>query len=100
MIDLEREHLEQIKQILQHHIPGYEVRVFGSRISGKAEKYADLDLVIMVENQLGIELIGQLKDMLALSQLPFVVDVAQWVTLPEFLKEQITENSVVIQNPR
>ena len=100
MIDLEKEQLEKIKLILQNHIPGYEVRVFGSRISGKAEKYADLDLVIMVENQPGSELITQLKDAFALSDLPFMVDVSQWSSLPDFLKEQIKSNSVVMQNSR
>lgn len=45
MIDLLPRHLELVKKILEAHLPRVEVKVFGSRATGKAQPYSDLDLV-------------------------------------------------------
>jgi len=34
MISIQKEHLDMLKHILNLHIPGHEVRAFGSRVKG------------------------------------------------------------------
>lgn len=50
MIDVAPQYLQIVKDILKKNIPEYEVRAFGSRVTGKAKTYSDLDLVIMSSN--------------------------------------------------
>jgi uncharacterized protein len=47
MIDITDKNLNIVKKILAKHVPNYEVWAFGSRVSGKAKKFSDLDLVII-----------------------------------------------------
>lgn len=47
MIDLQDEILNEVKTILRRYISEAEVRVYGSRIEGKAQTYSDLDIVIV-----------------------------------------------------
>ena len=46
MIDLQPDHLALIQTILAQHVPQAEVRAFGSRVTGAARNYSDLDLVV------------------------------------------------------
>lgn len=41
MIDLEDVYLSEIKAILKQQVPGYQVRVFGSRVNGKAQRFSE-----------------------------------------------------------
>ena len=46
MIDIEEKYLSEIRRILTELVPDCEVRLFGSRIEGKAEKFSDLDIPV------------------------------------------------------
>lgn len=78
MIELAPEHLEKIRAILRTHVPGIEVRAFGSRVEGKARQYSDLDLVLMGERAVPGDVIEALKDAFSTSDLPMMVDVLDW----------------------
>ena len=47
MIDLSPQHLQTVRAILGQHVPNCEVRAFGSRVSGAAKSYSDLDLAVV-----------------------------------------------------
>ena len=47
MLDLEPPHLEMVKAILNEHVSDCEARAYGSRVTGDARKYSDLDLAIV-----------------------------------------------------
>ena len=47
MIDLPPQHLETIRAILRRYLPECEVRAFGSRVTGPAKSYSDLDLAVV-----------------------------------------------------
>lgn len=96
MIDLSPEHLAIIRNILKTEIPGIEVRVFGSRINGKAEKYSDLDLVLVGKEKLDWKRIETLKDAFAESDLPFMVDVVDWYAISDEFRKVIGGESVVL----
>lgn len=89
MIDLQPEYLKIIKEILAQHVPNCEVRAYGSRITGKAHKYSDLDLVIIGKQRLKSETISALKEAFAISDLPIIIDVHDWHAIPTSFREII-----------
>ena len=46
-LDISAANLRLVTEILQKYVPGREVWAFGSRVTGKARKYSDLDLAII-----------------------------------------------------
>ena len=87
MIDLNPNHLEAVKAILAEHVPGCEVRAFGSRVTWTAKDYSDLDLVIVGAGPLDRKILGRLKEAFEESDLPIRVDVLDWHTISQELPE-------------
>ena len=52
MIDLSPRNLELVKRVLRDHVPGCEVRAFGSRAKWTAKDHSDLDLAVIGESEL------------------------------------------------
>ena len=52
MIDLPPDQLEQVREIVRRHLRQGEVFAFGSRVSGNAKKFSDLDLMIKANGSL------------------------------------------------
>lgn len=75
MIDLTPDQLAKVRRILAEVVPECEVRAFGSRITGKATRFSDLDLVLVTDQPIDWHRLEALKDAFAQSDLPFMVDV-------------------------
>lgn len=83
-LDVEPAHLAIVCEILARHLPEHRVSAFGSRVTGRARKYSDLDLLIEGE-PLGFERLGALRDAFSESDLPYRVDCVEAAGLaPEF----------------
>jgi len=90
VIDLENKHLELVKAILRRHLTHYEVYAFGSRVTNRARKYSDLDLVIRGERAIEWQTLENIKDDLSFSNLPILIDVMDWNKLSESFLAAIT----------
>jgi len=97
MIDVEEKYLAEICRILGEHVSDCEVRVFGSRIEGKARDFSDLDLVLVGSERLNWRRIELLKDAFASSNIPMTVDVVDWHTISEEFRAVIENNYEIIQ---
>jgi len=97
MIDLPPPHLATIKRILAEQIPECEVRAFGSRVTGTAKDYSDLDLAIVGACALDADRLRLLKEAFEESDLPFRVDLLDWHTLSEKFRAVVQKNDEVIQ---
>ena len=97
MIDLDPSHLETVKGILAEHVPGCEVRAFGSRATWTAKDYSDLDLAIAGEKPLDRGTLGRIKEAFEESDLPMRVDVLDWHAISERFRDVIEQGCVVIQ---
>jgi len=97
MIDLSPDNLNVVKDILRRFIPGEEVWVFGSRVTGKAKPYSDLDLVVVSKKPLDHDQLFQLQDAFEESDLPIRVDVLDWHAISEEFQTIIKEKYVVFQ---
>jgi predicted nucleotidyltransferase len=97
-IHISDQELALINTVLKEHIPQYEVWAFGSRTTGKAKKFSDLDLVILSHEAIDLKILFALMNDFAESNLPFKVDIVDWSTIDQIFREIIRKNHVIIQN--
>ena len=96
-LDMHSEHLKMVLEILQKHVPQYDVWAFGSRVKGNAKKFSDLDLVVISDSAIGLNVSADLSDDFSESDLPYKVDVVDWATTSESFRKIIEAQYVVIQ---
>ena len=97
MIELERKYLNEVKLILRTFVPGCKVRAFGSRVSGEAQKFSDLDLAVEGEKTLEIATIAKLKEAFSESDLPIKIDILDWNSISDRMRKHIEYQYDVIQ---
>lgn len=99
MIDLAPKHLEEVRRLLREHIPTCEVRAFGSRVTGGAREFSDLDLLLTAASPIEPHRIEALRDAFSESDLPILVDIVDLNTItPEFARA-IGSRCEIIQQP-
>ncbi len=99
MINLEDKYLDEVKRILNKYVPACEVRVFGSRVSDNAQKYSDMDLVLVAKEQIDCRKIEEMKNAFSESNLPIMIDIIDWHTITESFRDVIKKRFEVIQKP-
>jgi len=98
LIDIRPDHWEIVRDILQKHVPRYEVWAFGSRAKWTAKPYSDLDLAIITEAPLPSGESAALADDFSESDLPWKVDVVDWAVTTETFRQIIARDKVVVQS--
>ena len=88
-MDLKPQQLEQVRNILQQHVPEAKVYAFGSRVKRTAKVHSDLDLVVVGEAEIPLGRMHLLEEAFAESELPFRVDVLDWHAISAEFREQI-----------
>ena len=97
MIDVTPEQLLEVTEILEQYVLGWEVRAFGSRVTGRTKPWSDLDLAIVGPEPMGLRKRGCLIEAFQESTLPFRVDVLDWHKASPTFQAIIAENYAVIQ---
>jgi predicted nucleotidyltransferase len=94
-IDLSAGDLAILRTVLDVYLPpGATVWIFGSRATGRARQYSDVDLALEDEGPLNLDLLGRLKDALSESDLTIKVDLVDLQAVdPAF--RQIIESQMV-----
>src|SRR5271155_6120617 len=78
-IALPAEHRRLVLSILRANLPQTtKVWVFGSRATGRARRYSDLDLAIDAGRRLTLDEIARLTEAFSDSDLPYRVDLVDW----------------------
>jgi type I restriction enzyme S subunit len=96
VIDISADDLQIVRDILARHVPDREVWAFGSRVTGKARDYSDLDLVVVGETPLSLAVSAALSDDFSESSLPFKVDVVDWATTTPAFRAIVRADKVVL----
>ncbi|MBI5191517.1 MAG: nucleotidyltransferase domain-containing protein [Nitrospirae bacterium] len=99
MIDLEPAYLDEVRRILGSYVPGVEVWAFGSRVTGKSEKFSDLDLALAGPDAVDPRLVESLKDAFSESDLPILVDVVDVNSVSPAFRRVIQRGYEVIYTP-
>lgn len=91
-IDLTLEQLNLIKHVLSKHLSKTaKVWIFGSRVTGKAKPYSDIDLVIDLSEPAPIELLAALTNSFIDSELPYKVDLVDWCSIDNDFRDLISQ---------
>lgn len=79
LIDITPEHRRIVLDIVDTHLPACTaVWVFGSRVSGCARRYSDLDLAIDAGRRLTVDETAILREAFDECDLPYRVDIVDW----------------------
>ncbi|MCB2263348.1 MAG: nucleotidyltransferase domain-containing protein [Candidatus Thiosymbion ectosymbiont of Robbea hypermnestra] len=90
-------HEAMVRDILRRLAPDRSVWAFGSRVTGQARRYSDLDLVVMGDHPLPSPALRALKEAFEESDLPFRVDVLDWADTDARFQEIIRANRIPLQ---
>lgn len=97
-LDIAPEHLRIVRQILQQHVPQYEIRAFGSRVTGRAKPYSDLDLAVMTTTEpLPLQVHAGLAEAFSESDLPWKVDLVDWQLIGPDFRSIVGQQYIVLQ---
>ena len=65
----------------------------GSRVTGHAKPFSDLDLVVMGDEPLSLTTLAEIRDAFDESDLPFTVDIVEWATASAAFRRVIAEQA-------
>ena len=94
-VDLDDKHREIVCKILKGFFPQLKIYVFGSRIDGRAKKYSDLDLALDTGSKISFLQLSQVEEALALTEIPFKVDITDIHSVSTDFKKHILGHHIV-----
>ena len=68
--------------------------VFGSRVTGRARRYSDLDLAIDAGRRLSLDELAVLAEAFSDSDLPYKVDLVDWQSADDRWREAIAAKGI------
>lgn len=95
-VALTRAEARTVVGIVERVVPGAVVHVFGSRATGRARPFSDLDLLVSEPTQLTWAQRADLRDLFEASDLPFRVDVVEARGVPAGMAERIAAERVAL----
>lgn len=95
-LQLDDQSLAEVRKILDDLAPKLKVWAFGSRATGTAKRFSDLDLVLEGEEPVAYATIAKLKHAFSESDLPIKVDVVDWNALDPEFRAAIAEQRVPV----
>ena len=91
-------HREELKALLQEHVPDAEVWAYGSRVNRQCHEGSDLDLALRSPT---LEPLSSgyfdLLEALERSNIPILVHAHDWARLPKSFHREIEMDHVVVQ---
>jgi predicted nucleotidyltransferase len=96
-VDLSAEHRRLVLDILRANLPpNTKVWLFGSRATGRARPYSDLDLAIDVDRPMTLDELAILGEAFSESDLPYRVDLVDWHNIDDRWRQTITRERVTL----
>ena len=93
---LSEEQTALLRRAVDDTVPGARVAVFGSRATGRARPFSDVDLLVLSPDPLPDVQRLTLIDALEASDLPFRVDVVPIATLPPGLRDRALAEAIAL----
>ncbi len=92
---LKPEYLKILREIFDLYCPDAQILAYGSRVKNEAHDGSDLDLAIRNFNSQKVSLY-KLREILNDSNIPFLIDIQEFDSLPQSFQDEIEKNYVVI----
>jgi uncharacterized protein len=96
-LDLTADQWSLVTAVLQQYAADYTVWAFGSRVKQTAQRFSDLDLVLITHAPLPLDRTAELREAFGESDLPFSVDIVDWTSAAPALRQAIAQHHVVLQ---
>jgi predicted nucleotidyltransferase len=94
-IDLPPDHGRLVLDVLRANLPSHaKAWVFGSRVTGRARRYSDLDLAIDAGRRLTLDETARMAEAFSDSDLPYKVDVVDWHAADDQFRRAIASERV------
>ena len=91
---LTEDHALLVRRLIDSVLPGARVAVFGSRATGLARPFSDLDLLLLDPPRLSWVQRADLRDAFEASTLPFSVDIVEAAGLAEGMAQRVQREAV------
>jgi predicted nucleotidyltransferase len=90
-------YLRQAKQIVASKLVGYAIDayLFGSRATGKATRYSDIDIALLSTAPMRATLVSDLKETFEESVIPYHVDVVDLSIVSEEFRQKVLQEGVL-----
>lgn len=92
MIDLAKEHIDILKNIIKKELPDCEILLFGSRVNGNAREFSDIDIALKSNMPIDKNAIWSIKENLEESNLPYLVDIVDLNSISDEFCKAILQN--------
>ena len=94
-IDLSPGHRRLVLDVLRANLPlNTKAWVFGSRATGRARRYSDLDLAIDAGRPMTLDETASLADAFSESDLTYRVDIVDWRAIDDRFRQIIAQERV------
>jgi type I restriction enzyme, S subunit len=94
IIDVDQRHYKIIKEIFAKFLPYKKVLAYGSRVKWNASETSDLDLAVFNATEKEIYAVKEAFDE---SNIPFIIQILNWETIPQDFKENIEKKYHILQ---
>jgi uncharacterized protein len=94
MIELKPQYIQLTQTILSAHLPRAQLQAFGSRTTGLAKPFSDLDLAVLDDERFSDRELATASNALEESDLPIRVDLVRWSQLPQSLRSVIAQTGL------
>ena len=94
VLDVSESEMAIVRGILGRVVPDRKVWAFGSRVTGRAKRFSDLDLMIVGKTPLPLGVMADLADAFSESDLPWKVDVVDWASTSERFRGIVEESHI------
>ena len=92
------EYQKELLTIIHKYIPTCTVYLFGSQARNKHHAGSDIDLAIDAKQILGIGVIGNIKEEIEESTIPYFVDIVDLNNVDVAMKEEILKDGILWSN--
>ena len=92
---VEKKHKTLIIEHIRRYLPQATIHAFGSRVDGNAQPYSDLDLAVNNGKPIALNILFELKEALAETSIPYLIDLIDYHRLDDHFKQIIDEKSVL-----
>ena len=85
-------------EIISKHLPDCKVYLYGSRARKDHSEGADIDIALDVQKPIDWTILYKIKDNIDESALPVFVDVIDFHTVSDDMKEQVKQDGIIWKN--
>ena len=94
-LDLSPKQLAIVTELLQQNLPNHHAWAFGSRATGRARKYSDLDIAVGHTQALSFQKLCQLSRAFKESDLDICVDMVDWQQASPAFRRSVEQSGML-----